>query len=376
MIRSIALSLLATLIFCLVSCKSEQPTTAVDTSPSSTKYAANFSLQKKNGYTVLTVKQPYKNAEASLQYIAYPKGSAKPEGYEHATFIATPVQSIACLSTTHVGMLDFVDATDKLSAMSGTKFVNNKKVIKNIESGMIKELGSSENLDYELLLKLKPEIILTYSLGADNNSKKMKELGLKPVVIAEYLDNSPMGRAEWVKFLAVLLGKEAVTLKRFASIEQDYLKTMKLVQDLPKPTVFTGLGYEGNWHVPEGDSYVAKSISDAGGDYQWKDKRGNGSLVLDFEAVLSKAQQASAWINLGMVNSKADILAVDDRYGQFAAFKQGRIFNGNARISAGNGYDIYESAVVFPNIVLKDLITIFHPGVLPDHTLYYYKQLN
>lgn len=359
-----------------VGCKSEQPTTVKDNTPSSTKYAGNFLLQKKEGYTVLTVKQPWKNADNSLQYIAYPKNTKKPDGYEQAIFIPTPVQSVACLSTTHVGMLDFVDATDQLTAMSGTKFVNNKKVLKRIESGLVKELGSSENLNYELLVKLNPEIILTYSLGSDNNSKKMKELGLKPVVIAEYLDNSPLGRAEWVKFLAVLMGKETVTKKRFASIEQDYLQTKKLVEQLPKPTVFTGLGFEGNWHVPEGKSYVATSIAEAGGNYQWKDKPGNGSLVLDFETVLNKAKQTDVWINVGMVNSKADILAVDDRYGAFKAFQQGKIFNGNARVSAGNGYDIYESAVVFPNVVLKDLITIFHPDVLPDHTLYYYKQLN
>jgi len=376
MIRISIISLLTIACLALFRCKSDQSTIVQDNTPSSTKYAANFLLQKKKDHTILTVKQPWKDADISFQYIAYPKGSSKPEGYPNATFIATPVTTVACLSTTHVGMLDFVDATDQLIAMSGTKFVNNKKVIDNIESGLVSELGSSENLNYELLVKLKPEIVLTYSLGADNNVKKFKELDLKPVVIAEYLDNSPLGRAEWVKFLAVLLGKESVTNKRFASIEQDYLQTMKKAQKLPKPTVFTGLGYEGNWHVPQGESYVAKSIEDAGGNYLWKEKPGNGSLVLDFEAVLSKAQQAAVWINVGSVNSKEDIIAVDDRYGQFAAFQQGRVFNGNARVSAGNGYDIYESAVVFPNVVLKDLITIFHPEAFPEHTLYYYKQLN
>jgi len=374
--RISVISLVLGAFILIVGCKSEQPTWTKDPTPSSTKYAENFLLQKKEGYTILTVKQPWKNAKTGFQYIAYQKGSPKPEGYPDATFIATPVETVACLSTTHVGMLDFVDAKDKLIAMSGTRFVNNKTVIDNIENGLVTELGSSEQLNYEVLLKLKPDIVLTYSLGSDNNTQKIKELGLTPVVIAEYLDNSPLGRAEWVKFLAVLLGKEIVTAKRFASIEQDYLQTMKKVADLPRPTVFTGLGYEGNWHVPEGDSYVARSIADAGGNYLWKEKPGNGSLVLDFEAVISKGQQADTWINVGMVNAKEDMLAVDDRYAQFSAFTNNRVYNGNARVSDGGGYDIYESAVVFPNMVLKDLIKIFHPSVLPDHTLYYYKQLN
>ncbi len=339
------------------------------------QFAKNFTIENKKGYSVLTVKNPWKGSNQIFKYVVHPRGAPVPTGLKNAVFIPTPIKSVACLSTTHVGLLNFLDAGDLITAMSGTAYVYDEKIRQRIQSNEITELGNSENLNFEKLIEAAPDVVFTYSLGTDNNMAKMKELGIKPVILAEYMDHSPLARAEWVKFLAVLLGKQQLANQKFDKIATEYHQLEAKVKNLKQPSVFTGMGYEGNWYVPGGESYVAQNIKDAGGNYLWKDQKGHSSIMLDFEAVFDKAKETDVWINVGIVNNKEDISKIDERYAKFNAYQSGRIFNGNARVSQGGGYDIYESAVVHPHIVLKDMIKIFHPNTIPDHKLYYYQQL-
>ncbi|MEM7104098.1 MAG: ABC transporter substrate-binding protein [Bacteroidota bacterium] len=344
--------------------------------PEPLSQTSSFEIINYENFTWLSITTPWQGAEKAITYIAYKRGTPKPEGFDDAIFIETPIRSLACNSTTHVAMLDFLESTDVITGMAGTKYVYNEDVRYMIDDGKITELGLDRDLDYEKLITLNPDVVLTYSMGPQNNIDKIKETGLAPVVLAEFLDASPLGRAEWVKFLAVLLEKQEMARVKFEAMEGFYNTFKSLVVNKERPTVMVGMGYEGTWYVPAGGSYVAKTIEDAGGNYLWKDKPGSLSLPLDFEAVYDKAKAADKWINVGQVNSLKDITSVDERYGIFEALTTSEVYNGNARVSEKGGYDIYESAVVNPHLVLRDLVKAFHPDVLPEEPFVYYKRLD
>ncbi len=368
------------LIICLFACKdtTTQQHDKTSTQQNNTiKYAKKFTIQEHSTYTLLQVHNPWKSADVSFTYLVYDAGTPKPDYAGEATFVERPIKRIACTSTTHVALLDFLQSTDLLVGISGAKYIYNNTVNKQIAAGTIQEIGTTAGLNYEKLLDTEPDIVLTYGMGTDNNIEKIKEAGLTPIVMAEYMDQSPLGRAEWVKFISVFLGKEAYANMQFDSLSLRYenLKQFVKKEARSSPSVLVGMGLSGNWFVPGGESYVAQHIHDAGGAYLWQNQPGSSSLQLDFEAVYDKAQQADKWINIGMVNSGLDIINSDERYAQFQALKAGELYNGNQRVSAGGGYDIYESAVVHPDLVLKDLIKAFHPDLLPEHEWVYYKKL-
>jgi iron complex transport system substrate-binding protein len=230
----------------------------------------------------------------------------------------------------------------------------------------------------EKALELSPDLIITYGSGFPDYDAHpiLIEAGLKTVVNAEWLDTSPLGRAEWGKFIAVFFNKEADAETLFAKTVEQYTAYAALAAGVTeKPTVFTGSDYQGTWSIPGGNSFAAAFLKDAGAAYLWADDTSTGSLPLAFESVFEKAQSADYWVNVGFFFTLADVLAADARYADFAAYQNGTIWNNDAKTSAAGGNDYYESAVAHPEIVLADLIKIFHPDLLPEHELVYYRQL-
>ncbi len=366
--------------FCFInifSCKNTLTNTE-NSNTKSTEYAQNFTIEKHPNYSILKVKNPWKSADISFTYVVYDKGNPKPEYSEKAIYIQRPVERVACTSTTHIALLNALNVADKLVGISGAKYVYNERVRERIASGKIREIGTEAGLNYEVLIDTEPDIVFTYGMSADNNISKLREAGLTPVVLAEYMDHSPLGRAEWMKFVAVIMGKKAEAMATFDTLAANYneLKTLVKKATSPPPSVLVGMGLSGNWYVPGGESYVAQHIADAGGNYLWKDSKGTASLQPDFEIVYEKARNVDKWINIGLVNSAADIIAADERYADFKALKNKELYNGSKRKSPEGGYDIYESAVVHPDLVLKDLIKAFHPNLLTDYEFYYYERVD
>ena len=367
------------LIISFFSCKNENKTNIIQKNDNNEtiQYAQNFTIKKHANYSVLQVKNPWDAAKVSFNYVVYDRGGERPDFSEKAVYIQRPVERVACTSTTHLALLNSIGEADKIVGISGAKYVYNADTRERIAAGKVKEIGNEAGLNYEILTDTEPDIVLTYGMSADNNIDKLREAGLTPVVLAEYTDYSPLGRAEWMKFIAVLFDKEAKADSVFHSISTNYNELKKLAKNNTReqPRVMVGMGFSGNWYVPGGASYVANHIEDAGGAYIWQKNKDKSSLQLDFETVYENAQDADKWINMGVVSSAADIVAADERYSEFKALKNRELYNGSRRISPQGGYDIYESAVVQPDIVLKDLIKAFHPELLPEHAFFYYEKL-
>lgn len=337
-----------------------------------------FTVEYFNNYKVVTVREPYPGATESMQYVLVQCGTPAPEGFLDEQVIEVPVQTIVTMSTTYLPFLDELGLLDRLVGLDDATYVSNPTVLKMAEDGKLAMLGYGSGVNVEQALELSPDLILTYGSGAPDYDAfpALIEAGLKTVVNAEWLETSPLGRAEWGKFIAVFFNKEADAEALFAQNVEQYDQYTALVAGVTeKPTVFAASDYQGTWSMPGGNSFAATFLKDAGANYLWADDTTTGSLPLAFEAVFEKAQNAQYWVNVGYFATPDDLLAADSRYAEFAAYQNGNIWNNDAQTSATGGNDYYESAVAHPELVLADLIKIFHPELLPDHDLVYYRQL-
>lgn len=341
-------------------------------------YTEGFSVEYFNTYKVVTVQTPWPGATESMQYALVQCGAPAPEGFLDEQIIEVPVQSIVTMSTTYLPALDELGLLDRLVGVDDTTYISNPKVLKMAEEGKLTSIGYGSGVNVEKALELAPGLVMTYGSGAPEYDAHpvLLQAGQKVVVNAEWMDTSPLGRAEWLKFIAVFFNKEADAETLFAKIAQDYQELAALAAAAEqKPTVFTGSAYQGTWYVPGGQSFAAAFLRDAGANYLWSDDPSTGSLPLSVEAVFEKAQTADFWLNVGYVGSLDDLKAMDARYADFAAFQNGNVWNNDAKTNPNGGNDYYESAVLHPELVLADLIHILHPDLLPDHELIYYRQV-
>jgi iron complex transport system substrate-binding protein len=342
------------------------------------KYAKGFSLEYHGNYKVVNILNHFGDQVDTLRYVLVPRGTPPPTHYPDAQIISIPVRRMVGMSSMHVALTDFVESAGVLAGLGNLKYVSSTTVRKNIAAGKVKEVGNGGDMNEELLIAMQPDLVMATGSPDAKFSRYSTLIGAGiPVLLnAEWLETTPLGRAEWVKLMAALLNKEALVNKKFASIEQQYHRLTALTKKATsKPSIITGMPFKGTWTVPDGDSYMARFLKDAATTYHWGQVQGKGSLHLDFERVAPVALQADFWLNVGYVDTKADIVARDVRYKDFRPFKQGAIYNNNKRVNDIGANDYWESGTVNPHLILADLIRILHPELLPKHELVYYKQL-
>jgi iron complex transport system substrate-binding protein len=365
----------------LVSCgnekqKQEAPTTARIEKEISLKYATCFSIHDFGDYKILTV-LPLKGSKQS--YVLYPKEKNKPQVSDpKAVFIPVPVGNTACMSSLYVGYLDRLQLTDRVVAVDNGDYVSNKKVAEKIKAGTVKELAKAGGLNEEITIALHPDLVMTYGSGvsADEANKKVKDAGIPFVYCIDNRETSPLGRAEWIKFVACFYKEEKKADSLFNETEKKYLDLKASAEKAPEsPTVFTETKLSDAWYVPGGKSFMATLIKDAHASYCWAADSNATSLPLSFEQVYKVTANADYWINLGFCSTKKDLLNLDKRYTGFKAFRDGNIFNYNARSTPAGGNEFWETGLIMPDLILLDMIKIFHPSMYTDKPFTYYQKL-
>jgi iron complex transport system substrate-binding protein len=341
-------------------------------------YAKGFSVRYIGSIKEVIVSKPYQGAESGYTYWLVPKGETVPMHSPEIKIIRTPVERIVCTSTTHIPLLDYLDETKRLIAFPTTDYISSEKMRKRIDAGEVTDLGIDKGLNIELLATLQPDLVMAYTMKGDYGQfKKIEELNMPVVLNAEYLEEHPLGRAEWIKFMALFFDKEKQADSIFSVIEQNYLATKATVELLgsPRPTVVSGIVYGDAWFMPAGQNYAAKLLRDAGFNYVWSHDTTSGFLQLSFEAVYDKANEADYWIGVGSYTSLAEIENADKRYVQLKAFINGNVYTYNARVGATGGSEFLELGYLRPDIILNDLVKISHPELLPAHTFYFHNKL-
>lgn len=371
-------------------CASEEPKnepkTALKTTSATANLAAtNFSLSDWGaaGATLLTINEAWKGSQTAQKYLLCPRERLDElrDLPKNMQVIATPVRRIVCTSTIQAAMLTLLGATDNIAAMSDGKYIYDAQIASRLAQNKIVDLGNDQVIDYERLLAAAPDIVLVFGLAAPAKMcNKLDELNVPSIYIAEYIEPTPLGRAEWICVVGALLGKTAEARAIFeqniyAPYEKLRLLASQQAQNKPKPTVFTGIAYEGTWYVAGGRNFLATLIADAGGKYIFDADTTASSVALSFEYVYAQAQKADIWLNVSQAKTKAELLGMDSRYADFAAFAQGKIYSYHKRVSDNGGFDVFESAIVQPHLLLQDFMHIFHADSLRSDSLYYYLPL-
>lgn len=301
------------------------------------------------------------------------------DGFTHeditSNYVSYAVSRIVCMSSTHIAMLESLGATEKIVAVSGLPYVSNSYIQQHKDS--IPDIGYEGNINYETLVATNPDIVLLFSVnGASSMEPKLRELGIPFIYIGDYVEENPLGKAEWIVVLGELIGKQKEAVQIFQGIEERYndlkqkIKTDSLAY---KPKVMVNAPFTGSWFMPSTKSYVAQMIEDAGGDYIYKKNTGNSSKPIDEEEALLLLSEADLWINIGTYKNKSELLNALPKYSDVPCVMNGNLFNNNAITTPGGGNDCYESGVMNPDIILRDMIKIFHPNLIKENFTYYHQ---
>jgi iron complex transport system substrate-binding protein len=376
---------LVLIILIITDCRDKSVNIHKDKNPVSLKrkqipvnYAAGFDMEYYDDYTLLTVKDPWQKAEnISFKYALVDTPVVGHKKSPEYRYIQTPVNRVVCLSTTHIGFIDLLDATESIAGISGKQYITNSNIIQRIEKGEVKDVGYGNNLRYEIIIDLEPDIVFVYGVTGSISAhvNKLRELNINAVIIAEYLEDTPLAKMEWIKFIAAFFNLEEQAVIKFDSVVYRYNNLISLTRNInDKPKILLGLPWRGTWYISGGKSYIARLIKDAGGDYLWNSMDYRDSQPVSLEAVFEKAFMADFWLNPGSVNNIDEILALDNRFKDLPAIRDKKVFNNNNKLNKFGGNEYYETGVVEPDVILADIIHILHPGILPDHSLKYYKK--
>ncbi len=362
----------------VLGCSSPQPAdNHSETSASAyIKYATGFTVHSdENGMMRVTVKKPFPGAQNPLTYVLVPDSVTLP-AMPGATVIRIPISRIVCTSTTHIPLLDYLNKTDALVGFPGPNYISSPRMRMRIDKGEVTDLGIDKSMNIERLLLLRPDLVMAYLVAGDfGQFRKIEEMGIPVVMNAEYLEPHPLGRAEWIKFMALFFNLEHKADSIFRSIEAEYLRTQQTALEATnRPTVLSGIMYNDTWFAPGGRNYGARLLTDAGCRYIWENTLSEEFLELSYEAVLTQGQHADLWIGVGGFTSLADLASADARYTRFSAFQNQKVYTYNGRIGPTGGSEYLELGYLRPDLILKDLV-IAHPELLPQHTLYFYAQL-
>ncbi|NJL13389.1 MAG: ABC transporter substrate-binding protein [Microscillaceae bacterium] len=253
-------------------------------------------------------------------------------------------------------------------------------VFAKIRAGTVKDVSNAQGvLNLESILALKPDLVVFSGLSVESfrQNQALASAGIPLLINSEWLETTPLGRAEWIKMMALFFEPTVFqkAVIHFENVEENYLalqEKTKMVR--PRPKVLWQVPYKDTWYVPGGESYVARLLQDAGGDYLWKNEKGTASLPFDFETVYARRKEADFWISLGTVRTKKELKDIDARFADFKPFANGQLYNDHRQANPQGGNPYWMQGVVYPDKVLADLIKILHPGLLPKHAWVFFKK--
>lgn len=340
-------------------------------------YASGFDIRanEKDASTLITVHNPWQGDASAEQHLILLRGKAKAPKNTDIQAVKAPVHRVVCMSSSHVALFDALGQTGRIVGVSGLDYILNPRIQERSLCGELRDVGYDSNLNFELLAALRPDLILLYGISGENTSitGKLRELGIPYLYIGDYVEESPLGKAEWLLVTAEMcdLREAAVdTLRRIAA-RYNAIKTRLDPADA-RPKVMLNTPYRDTWFMPSAQSYMVRLIEDAGGSYIYTKNRSNASVAVDLEEAYLLANSADFWINVGACNSIEELTAQNPKFAEVPAVVDRCVWNNNRRHTAAGGSDFWESGIVRPDVVLRDLKTILCGG---SDSTYYYKRL-
>lgn len=338
------------------------------------KYATGFVIEYYRNYKTVIVFNPWKKGAVQAKYfITNHKDAATPDV---SKTVVAPVHSIAATSATHYAYIAALNELSSVTGISSPQLVYNPDLIRQCKTGRTIDLGDAFSLNVEKTLALHPQLVMMSSYNqADVAADRIARSGIPVVFNNEWMETSPLGRAEWIKFVAAFYNKERDANAIFNRVERSYSKMKTLARQAQKsPGVMIGGNFKGTWYVPSGKGFMGNLLADANVRYCFAADTATGSIPINFEQALQRFVNADIWLNCA-AKSLQGLLQSDVRYGLFRAYKQKQVYTLDNRMNASGGNDFWEGGVLHPDLILADFIKIVHPELLPGYRLFYMTKL-
>lgn len=340
-------------------------------------HASGFDIRgtEKDASTLITIRKPWQDAATAEQYLLVLRDDAEAPSDFEGQIVKAPVRRVVCMSSSHVAMFDAVGQVRRVAGVSGIDYISNPYVREHRLCGEVRDVGYDTNLDFELLAAMRPDIILLYGVTGENTviTGKLRELNIPYIYIGDYVEESPLGKAEWLVVAAELCDLRQAGADTLRRIARDYEALRS--QPAPggnRPKVMLNTPYRDTWFMPSSHSYMIRLIEDAGGEYVYTGNTSDASVAVDLEEAYLLANASDIWINVGACNTLAELTAQNLKFADIPVVRNRLVYNNNARQTPAGGSDFWESAVVRPDVVLRDLRTILSGGSEPT---FYYKRL-
>ncbi|MFP4323357.1 MAG: ABC transporter substrate-binding protein [Anaerolineales bacterium] len=346
--------------------------------------AENFTVEYFNHYKVVTVTNAFDAAEP-FTYVLVQCGTPAPDAADFPTdtqFIEVPTGDIIAMSTTQLPPLTQLGLLDNLVGLDNFMFASTPAVRDLIDAGELVEIGSGTEVNVELVLETDPDMVMTFGFDPTTDAHPVLiEAGIFTALDASWREVTPLGRAEWIKYTALFYNEEATAEAVYTDIVTAYETARELAASVPadeRPVVLWNIisAFSDVWSIPGAETYAGALIADAGGIVALGDEAPTDSALLSFEVVYEGALDADVWVtNIFGVTTLQGLFDIDPRYEDFAAVQNGNVWNNSLDVNDNGGNNYFELGVSNPQLILQDLVAIFHPDLLPDHEFSFFEPL-
>jgi len=340
----------------------------------SIKYSQGFSVHYFRDYKLVIVNSPWvKGAVYARYYLVTNPATVTPDD---GIKVQVPLKTIASSSVTHFEFLSMLGELESIKGICLASVIYNSTLRKRIGEGKVTDLGDAFHVNLEKVLQIKPQALMMSGYNQnDPDAVRITQAGVPVIYNNEWMETSLLGRAEWIKFVAVFYDKEKLADSLFLTIENRYNDIKKIATKVKnKPNIMAGSNFRGTWYMPAGRSFMGQLFADAGTCYYYANDTTTGSLPLNVETVLKNFSQTDVWLNCNY-SSINDLLKADSKHALFNPVKKKQVYNFSKRILASGANDFWESAIAHPDLILADVIAILHPEILPNYELFYTEKL-
>ncbi|MFI3320826.1 MAG: ABC transporter substrate-binding protein [Rikenellaceae bacterium] len=350
-------------------------TTTLSEDFESATYAKGYFTKEVGDVTLVEITDPTSDGSSKYKYALIPRDMdiKEVEFSKEYLPIRVPLERVICMTTLQLSPFLKLDATDKIVGITSTKFLHNERMNQRLKDKKLSRIGIEGEFDAEVVISLSPDLIFI-SPFKRGGYDAIKNLDIPMMAYLGYKESSPLGQAEWIKLVGLMLGQEERAEAIFTQIETRYKELESIAAKVEhRPKILSGELHSGNWYVVGGNSYLAQLFRDAGADYFMENDNESGGFYVDYETVYSQGYNADYWRIVNSFNGEygyGDLIASDGRYRDFKPFNERKVIYCNLRETP-----FYESTPMEPEVLLGDLIKIFHPTLLPDYEAVYYKLL-
>lgn len=341
------------------------------------KFAQKLKINNYADYKEVHIISPFTNDTIATYILALWQTNLASDIKSKGTVVRVPLRSVVCLSSAHVGALSLLDLREKILGTTNIAHYWDIGVNKLIQDGKIKEVGKSLNVDIELITALLPDVVIKNDHSKNIKEKELEEVGINTIFYNDWREGDLLARAEWLKMMGVLFCKNKQSDSIFEDITKRYDDIRALaLQAKEIPEVLIAQDLKGTWYVPGSESYVPSMLKDAN-VYTHTIEGVSTSMPCSFEKIFEQHRNSPYWISLkgGMVSSLEDFGSMSEHYKEFAAFRAGHVYINNKRVKPQGGNEFWETGAYKPDVILKDLVKIFHSELLPEYETYYWRRL-